>query len=255
MEFIKSGLLENIPEIRYFITTRSGGTSIGEYSSLNLSMKVGDDVLSVSENRRRLAETLGLQEQQLFYPDQCHTDRVKEIAKTNLTVDLTSTDGLVTCDKGICLCVLAADCVPILLFDPVQHIVAALHAGWRGTYERIVSRAIEQMARTYTSKPEHILACIGPAISQKNYEVGDEVSAFFNILFSHHPAIIWKNPQTGRDHIDLQGANRILMHTAGLLDEHIEIIDLCTFSNPDILFSARRDGHQCGRFASGIFLI
>jgi polyphenol oxidase len=214
-----------------------------------------DNEAVVIENRLALAETCSISPLQMLFPDQCHSSRVIDIVSTVDPFDLSNTDGLVTRRKGICLCILAADCVPILLYDPFEQVIAALHAGWRGTYGRIVSRAIERMVKIYGCKPAHILAGIGPSISQQQYEVGNEVSGYFKLLFSDHPEIVKKNPDTGKDHIDLQGANRILLHRAGLKDEHMEVSSLCTFNNPDLFFSARRDGVECGRFATGIMLI
>ena len=254
MEFLKFKLLENIGDVVHFVTDRNGGISTEKYASLNLSMKVGDDPANVLENRKILADSVGIGTGQILFPDQCHTNHIKEIKNTVLYDNLDSTDGLITRDKGICLCVLAADCVPVILYDPEGKAVAALHAGWRGTCEKIVSEAVQRMGRNYSSNPEHILACIGPSISQKYYEVGDEVSASFRSMFSDHPEIVRYNPDAGKNHIDLQAANRILLQKSGLTGEHIEIMNVCTYSHPELFFSARRDGYACGRFASGIML-
>jgi len=254
MQFLKFRLLEEQTGIYHFITSRRGGISEGRYASLNLSLKVNDDLLHVTKNHSLLAETLGIASGKIFFPDQCHTDRVKEITESSTPAYLESTDGLVTCVRGVCLCVLAADCVPVLLYDPVERVVAALHAGWRGTYEQIVSKAIERMVQTRGCKPDRILACIGPAISQEHYEVGDEVSAYFRLLFSDHPEIVKRNPETNNDHIDLKKANHILLQRGGVKEDHIEISELCTYSHPELFFSARRDGADSGRFATGIML-
>ncbi len=255
MEFLKFNLLKEVPGIVHFVTTREGGVSEGKYANLNLSLRVKDNPGHVIENRGRLADILGIMEHNIFFPDQCHTDRVKEIKKSELPIDLTATDGLVTNEKGLCLCIHTADCVPVLLYDPVQRVIAAVHAGWRGTYGRIVSRAVERMVRTYACKPENILACIGPAISQEIYEVGEEVTGHFRLLFADYPEVIRNNPHTGKDHIDLKVSNRILLRRAGLCNEHIEISTVCTYKSVDNFFSARRDGFECGRFATGIMMV
>jgi YfiH family protein len=254
MEFLKFRILEEQNGVIHFTTTRRGGGSEGKYSSLNLSNKVLDEPEHVKNNRSQVAETLGIPFERMLFPDQCHSDRVKEVDANSHPADMERTDGLVTRAKGVCLCILAADCVPVLLYDPVEGAIAALHAGWKGTYGRIVSRAVERMVRTWACKPEHILACIGPAISQNRYEVGDEVSQYFRLLFSDYPHIIRRNENTGKDNLDLKEANRILLHRAGVKDEHIEISPLCTYDRPDLFFSARRDGMHCGRFASGIMI-
>jgi YfiH family protein len=255
MEFLKFKILEEAPGIVHFITIRQGGLSEGKYASLNLSLKVNDNPHHVHENLTRLADSIGIPLDHLVIPDQCHTSHIKEVREINLAIDVSDTDGLITKDKGICLFVLVADCVPVILYDPVQRAVAALHAGWRGTYKRIVCRGVERMVRTFGSRPENILAGIGPAISLEQYEVGSEVSGNFHLLFSDPPEVISKNPQTGKEHLDLKTANSILLQRSGLKKENIEISPLCTFSAPEIFFSARRDGIECGRFATGIMLV
>jgi copper oxidase (laccase) domain-containing protein len=110
MEFLKFKLLEGDSRINHFITTRARGVSTGRYSSLNLSLKVGDYAEKVLENRKRIADSLGIVMANLLFPEQRHTDRVKEVAKLDFPLDLSSTDGLVTRERGVCLCILAADC-------------------------------------------------------------------------------------------------------------------------------------------------
>jgi polyphenol oxidase len=242
-------------KIRHFISTRSGGVSEGYYESLNLGLKAGDREESVYANRLLLAGELGLPVELMFFPDQCHTDNVRVIGNTDGPEDLSQTDALVTCRPGVAMIVLTADCVPVLLYDPVKQVIAAVHAGWKGTALQIVSKAIHEMVSIYSSDPADILAGIGPSISRSAYEVGDDLSRLFRLVFTDDTPVIRENPLTGKDHIDLQDANRILLRRAGLKDEHIEVSGLCTFSNPELFFSARRDGFHTGRFASGIFLI
>jgi YfiH family protein len=238
----------------HFISTRGGGVSEGKYGTLNLSSNVNDDPSSVFENRNRLANSLGIPLIRIVFPDQCHTTNIKEINSHSSYIDLSETDGLITRENNICLCILAADCVPVLLYDPVQHAIAALHAGWRGTCGQIVIKAIEFMVAKYRSNPEQIIACIGPAISMECYDVNKDVSSFFQSLFYDFPEIIWKNPKTKKEHIDLKLANSILLQRSGLKAHHIEINPLCTYRSPSLLFSARRDGIECGRFSAGIMM-
>jgi YfiH family protein len=216
IEFLTFGLLNKQKDIVHFISTRKGGVSSRTYASLNLSLKVDDNPEHIMENRKRLAAKIGIETENLIIPDQCHTDNVQILTKDRKYVDLSMTDALITNAKGICLCILVADCVPILLYDPKKKLIAAVHAGWRGTVSRIVSRTLEHMIKILGSKPENILAGIGPAISQQNYEVGNEVADRFEFLFSDHPEITTKKPETGKTHIDLQSANRVLLLRAGL---------------------------------------
>lgn len=253
-ELIQFRQFQNFRGMGHFISSRFGGVSKDGYESFNLSLKSGDDENSVHENRKILADQLGFSEEQLYFPDQCHTNRIQVIESKLEIPDLTETDGMVTHQKGICLCVLSADCVPILLYDSVKQVVGAVHAGWKGTAAGIVRRAIDEMIEHYGCKPGRIMAGIGPAISAEIYEVGEEVENVFEDFYEETDRIISHHPETGRAHIDLQEANRILLLNAGLKESRIEVLKECTFSNPDRYFSARRDGFETGRFAAGIFL-
>ncbi|MBN1951025.1 MAG: peptidoglycan editing factor PgeF [Bacteroidales bacterium] len=254
IELLQFRQFESLRGIGHFITTRYGGRSEGTFESLNLSMKAGDDVNRVAENRILLAEEIGLNPRQMHFPDQCHTNHIKIIESRFDIPDLKETDGVITHQKGICLCVLAADCVPILLYDSVKQVVAAVHSGWRGTAGSIIIKAIEQMTGEYGSKPERIMAGIGPAISAPNYEVGGEVVQKLESLFGKNEQVISFNGRAGKAHVDLKEANRLLLLEAGLKPGRIEVMDDCTFSKPEYFFSARRDGYHTGRFAAGIFL-
>ena len=255
MELKQFSLFNQHSAIKHFTTTRIGGVSGGTYSSLNLSYKVGDRFSRVRKNRERIADSIGVGYDRLLFPDQCHTDRVKVITATQVDVDLTETDALITNQKDLGIGILAADCVPILLFDPVKRIIGAVHTGWRGTAKRIVSRTIEKMIKRFGARPVDMLAGIGPAISQEKYEAGAEVVAPFKTLFSDHPNIIIEKKTHQKAHIDLQEANRVLLLRAGLKNEHIEVMNICTYSNPELFFSARRDGFHSGRFGVGIILL
>jgi len=254
-EFKRFTILSREKGIRHFVSTRRGGVSFGNYASLNLSRKVDDDPENVTENRKRLATYLEISTDQLIFPDQCHMDRVQILTDTWKDTDLSKTDALITNKRGICLCILVADCVPILLYDPANQVIASVHSGWRGTASRIVSRTLKNMIKVFGTKPGDVIAGIGPAISQAKFEVGNEVAERFEFLFRDRPEILWKNPETGKIHIDLQTANRILLQRAGLYEEKIETIQICTFATPDLFFSARRDSIHCGRFGAGIMMI
>jgi hypothetical protein len=256
----KSGLSEfrlfsGYPQVRHGITARKGGVSIGKYSSLNLSFTTGDNPESVMQNRAILAELFSIDRADLFFPAQCHSSLVKEVTGLTPEVDLKGTDALITNQFGICIGVTTADCVPVLLFDPEKNVIAAIHAGWRGTTGRIVARAIERMVKKYHTRTADLLAGIGPSISQKNYEVGGEVAEKFKFWFADVPAIFQQNPDTGKTHIDLCEANRQLLLRYGVKKENIAVSGACTYEHPGEYFSARRDGLHSGRFASCIMLV
>jgi hypothetical protein len=156
--------------------------------------------------------------------------------------------------KGICICVQTADCVPILMFDTEKRVIAAVHAGWRGTVKMIAAAAVQKMSNKFSSDPAHIIAAIGPSISHAIYEVGSEVTeAVLQSIPNAEKAIHLKS--TGKNHVDLWEANRQVLIYAGLRTENIEILGECSFSENGKYFSARKEGANTGRMVSGIMLL
>jgi YfiH family protein len=253
IQFFRFRILNKYKDVVHFITSRESGQSEGAYASLNLSGKVGDNYKTVEQNRDRLARVLETTTNNLLFPDQCHTDHVRTVDSKTTTEELNETDALITQTKGICLCVLAADCVPVLLLDPETGTIAAIHSGWRGTVGRIVARTIECMIKKYSASPENMIAAIGPAISQKNYEAGEEVAEKFHVFFHNVPSIV-RQSKPGKYLIDLKQANKELLLRYGIPDRHIEVSPICTYDTPELFYSARRDGIRSGRFATGIML-
>lgn len=213
----------------------------------------GDTKEIFQENREQLANLLKLQTSQLVFPRQTHTNYVVSVSNFPKK-EITETDALVTNQPGICLCVQTADCVPVLLFDPKEKAIAAVHAGWRGTVKKIVPAAIEKMKENFNSAPENILAMIGPSIGPDVYEVGNEVveEVLKNIPYAERT--LHKN-HVNKFHFNLWEANRLLLLHAGILPENVEVTKECSFSNNQKYFSARRDGVLTGRTVSGIMLL
>lgn len=203
-------------------------------------------------NRQSLAKTLNISHLLMVFPGQCHTANISVI--DHLPVDkLTETDGLVTGQQNICLCILTADCVPVLLYDPVNRVIAVAHAGWRGTLEGITRKTVETMVKSHSCIPQNIYAVIGPSIGPEVYETGDEVAALFIEKFNSVDAVVIRQPN-GRYHLDLWKANELQLLSMGIPSSQIENPGLCTFSNNNYLFSARRDGIDTGRMVSGIMI-
>jgi YfiH family protein len=247
-------LLQSETNLLHFVTTRDGGCSTDNYFSLNLSYKVGDSPQNVRYNRLKIERAFHIIYGDMLFPGQCHSNIVAPVHKDTSQDDLHEKDALITDCKNQCISILAADCVPVLLYDPEVKAVAAIHAGWRGTIGRIVDLTVGAMVRLYHASPQNLIACIGPSISQKNYEVGDEVVKQFKFWFDDAPDVFLENPRTGKTHIDLWEANRQLLLRSGVSDKNIEVSSMCTFDLAELFFSARRDGIQCGRFATGIML-
>lgn len=190
-----------------------------------------------------LAETgFSLPKSQLMIPRQTHSVNV---AWVDTAGEVANTDAVITSVPGLCVAVKTADCIPVLLYDERQHLVAAIHAGWRGTVGRIVEHTLEAMK----SRGEDVHAVIGPGISLQAFEVGDEVyEAFFQASFPMERIA----KRLEKWHLDLWLANRWILEEWGVTD--IQTAGTCTFTSPDY-YSARRDTIRTGRNINGIRLL
>jgi polyphenol oxidase len=221
-------------------TTRAGGLSQGYYSSLNLGLSTAEDPNIVGENRQRVFQQLGVSKNQVCLLEQVHGNTVV-VAQPSW--HQFQADALVTNQKDLLLIIGVADCVPILFHDPVKQVIGAAHAGWRGTSLKIVEKVIEKMVDEYGSSPTDLRVVLGPAISRKNYQVGPEViEAFINNGF---PDTVF-DPDEDRYYLDVPGANRFLLETLGVYPEHMELMSACTFTDPTMFYSHRRDGKKRG---------
>jgi YfiH family protein len=213
----------------------------------------GDSVNIFEKNRVLLAEKLMIKPEQLVFPRQTHTNAVADISNIPES-EIKETDALVTNKTGICLCVQTADCVPILLYDTVNGVIAAVHAGWRGTVKKIAEIAVQKMVQNYSSNPKNIIAAIGPSISPDIYEVGNEVVEEVKKSFSYDDILLNKN-SSGNFHLNLWEANRQILLETGLTEKNIEILGECSFTQTSKYFSARKEGMDTGRMVSGIMLL
>lgn len=242
------------PETEHFITTRHGGYSQPPFGSFNLSYRSGENINTVTKNRELLSQRLNTNLPFMYFPEQCHTSNIKVIKKASNNEDLAETDALVTDIPGYYLCVLVADCLPILLFDPVKHVVGAVHAGWRGTVDGITKKTIRMFTDHFASQASNIIACIGPCISAGKYQVGPEVIAQVKTYFGTIDGLVTNIDKNGRGYLDLRASNRWQLLTSGMELDNIEISDICTFQNTETFYSARKEGRNSGRFACGISL-
>ena len=255
------------PELRYydfgegvtaFSSTRHGGYSKGSYGAFNINRYCGDDPKAITQNREALCQLLGISDDYLLMPHQVHLTEMVAIdeAFLNLSADeqqqrLEGVDALMTNVGRVCIGVSTADCIPVLLFDPEHHAVCAIHAGWRGTVQRIAEVAVEKMKKVYGSQPQKMMAQIGPGISLDSFEVGDEVYEAFEKAGFEMPVISRRDEKW---HIDLPLCNRLQLEGVGVPCEHISVASDCTFRQPDTWFSARRLGINSGRIFTGIML-
>ena len=217
------------------VTARSGGVSSGPYATLNLSLSVGDDPALVLENRRRLATALGAGPEDFVFARQVHGSGVRVVGEADagsgafsLDDAIPDADALVTRSPGVLLAILTADCVPIVLHDPVAGVLACVHAGWRGTVARVSAAALAAM-RTLGSRPSQVIAGVGPAASPARYQVGADVHQAVTDAFGPAaPHFIRPDDIPDRWLLDLWAANQFLLLEAGVPAAQVHVTNLPT---------------------------
>lgn len=253
--------LSRFDNLTQFVTTRNGGSSEGNYASFNLSVNSGDDVDNVRQNRRLLARWLKIEPEKLLFPAQVHGDKVLIVDQELMALPydkqqdfFMGVDAMITSLPAVCLCVLMADCVPVLLYCPVKRVVGVVHAGWRGTVSKTAQHTVGAMCELFGCNPTDIVAGIGPAICEDQFEVDHSVAGQFAEIGFEMERISSVNPLTKKIHLNLWEANKELLLEAGVRECNIETMNICTFSSGQEFFSARRQGTASGRQAAGIML-
>ncbi len=273
IRILQAPALAKLPWLVHGFSTRPGGVSLLDGDKvLNLGFTEWDSTENVLENRRRFQSALGASDLQLISLKQIHSDVIHLFDAA--PAEPCPGDASATNRPGLLLGVQTADCVPILLVDPKKRAIAAVHAGWRGTLQRIVVKAIGKMHMQFKTKPADLLAAIGPSIGGCCYEVGTEVAVQFQSQFADAPEwfdefrtgdepnpIQWLNmmppghqPPAKNVLLDLRKANRAQLLEAGLQAPNIFVSDLCTACRRDLFFSYRKEGAASGRLLSVIGL-
>lgn len=259
MELVTLDFVQPVRGVVAFSTTRGETDRRNAYSGVNLCNYVGDDALRVLDSRITLAMQLGVDLDDLIMPRQTHSCRVAVIDEhfRSLDIDkqeeaLEGVDALVTSLTGVVIGVNTADCVPIVMADPQAGVIAVAHAGWRGTVGRIAKNAVEVMCRQ-GARAERIHATMGPSICQECFEVGDEVVEAFKKAHFDLGAIVKRNADTGKAHIDLRAANRDVLVAAGVPADNTVLSQHCSRCESDRFFSARRLGINSGRTFTAIY--
>ena len=252
---------EQFPDIVHAFSTRLGGVSQGIYSSMNLSFTRGDEDAAVHENYRRLAKAVGFSAEDIVTSDQTHTANVRVITEEDRGNGITKprpytdVDGMVTNVPGLVLATFYADCVPLYFVDPVKKVIGLSHSGWRGTVGKIGKVTVETMCREFKSRPEDILAAVGPSICQDCYEVSEDVIRQFQKNF---PEDCWDalfyQKENQKYQLNLWKANELIFYEAGILPEHIAVTNLCTHCNSEILYSHRQAGDARGNLCAFLAL-
>lgn len=242
--------LDSIAGLRHCFTTRKGGISTGHLATMNLSFS-REDRATVKENYRRLCAAEGFSLERITLTDQTHTANVRLVDERTAGMgmskesDIRDTDGLITNLSHTPLAVFIADCAPILMYDRQSGAVAAVHSGWRGTRQGIAAVALEKMAKYFGTKPQDVIAAIGPCIDKCCYEVGQD---FRDEWKREEDQQFFKPKANGKFYFDLKGANRLVLENAGVGE--IYVCNECTCCNAELLFSHRATNGKRGNMAA-----
>lgn len=257
-------------EIRYFtfesldedqivhaVFTRRGGVSPEPWAALNVGALVGDDLNRVIENRRRAFRAVGRDPSSMYDVWQVHgvevvcTDAPRPLDQPHLKADAILTDN-----PAVTLFMRFADCVPILLFDPVHRVVGLVHAGWKGTVGQIARQVVKAMQANYRTRPADVRAAIGPSVCARHYKVGaDVIEQVLQKLPQQAEQILeydQNEPEASKAYFDLWLANQLILEDAGV--EKIEVAGICTACHTEEWYSHRGENGRTGRFGALIGL-
>jgi polyphenol oxidase len=253
--YLEAEELLQFPSILHGFCTRIGGVSGEPYATLNVSSREGDPPEQVRMNWQRIASAFGLPCEQFFVVNQVHGDKflIIEDAVSCHSLENRQCDAIVTDRPGVAIGIKTADCAPVLLFDREKRAIAAIHAGWKGTTLGIVGKTIRVMGDRFSSRPQDLLAVIGPSIGPCCYEVDTPV---FEAMSRQGEAdrVLRPGRGDGRWMFDLPLANRMQLEREGVPPGRISVAGLCTFCREDLFFSHRRDGAKTGRHLNFILL-
>jgi len=235
MLIIKPFVFQPFSEIIFGFSTKIGTNNIGPYF-FNLSYNVGDDKEIIDKNRKEFFSELGLNEKMVSYQKQVHEDVINEVVFSGSCGE---GDAIITTRKNLGLAISTADCPVIFIYDPVAKVIAAVHSGWKGTEKKILQKTIKKLKDEFKSNTSDFICYMGPSVTQKNYEVGEEVASRFD------SGLVKKD--NNKFYLDLARANFQMLIEAGVKGNNIQVSGLCTFEYENLLYSYRRDGSRSGR--------
>lgn len=279
VEYLTFPILEETGCVKHLFTTRLGGVSEGIYATMNLDYNRGDERSRVLENYKRISNVLGVPLENMVTSKQTHTTNIRLVTAEDKgkgvirPVDYDDVDGLITQEKGIMLVTAYADCVPLYFVDPVNQAIGLAHSGWRGTVREMGACMVRAMGEQFGSRPENLMAAIGPSICQDCYEVSEDVAEEFvdllagteELLQEIHESgcyddgrgfrqVVEKGKGPGKYQLDLWLANLLILRKAGIPLKQIAVTDLCTCHNPDYLFSHRASQGKRGTLKAFLML-
>ncbi len=239
--------------IQHGVFTRLGGVSAKPFDSLNVGATVGDDLKNVHVNRERMAQAMGVQGKDTYTTWQVHGADVL-VVRGNRPQPWPpeQADAIITTECGRPLVMRFADCVPLIFCDPVRHVIALAHAGWRGTVMGVGPTTVETMRDAFGCRPEDIVVGIGPSIGPCCYQVGPEVVSQVRGAFSSVDGLIHRHDRNGcKPYFDLWAANRRALEDVGV--RQIELAGMCTACHTHEFYSHRADQGKTGRF--GVLIV
>lgn len=245
--------------VEHGFSTRLGGVSQGEFSSMNLSYTRGDEVTSVNKNFKRFCDQIHMDWEKICSTDQTHTSNVRVVTSENCGEGIVrpktyfDVDAQITNESKVPLISYHADCVPLFFVDPVNKVIGLAHSGWKGTVKRIGANTINAMVTHFHSDPKDVICVIGPSICQKCYEVSEDVAEAFKKEFVCSDTLMYLK-KNGKYQLNLWEANRQVLVDAGILEAHITITQWCTGCHPERLWSHRKTGGHRGSLAAFLML-
>jgi len=232
------------------VTTREGGVSPKPFDSLNLAYHVGDLPDNVDRNHALLAEALAYDPASVVHMRQLHGNAVFQVDASYDYSFVPECDALITNLPDRPLMVMVADCIPILLFDPVTHSIAAIHAGRTGLFCRVITETVHAMHKAYGTRAENLIACLGGSIHACCYEVGEEIVREAEKLGLDYAV----EKREERWYLDNTAIAKKELESCGVKRENIEEMDVCSGCRSDLLYSYRKEDRMTGRFAGVIVL-
>jgi len=251
LDFYRFAHFQDYPPLLHMVTTKS----IDLPYTFSLALHTGENATDIIANRAHLADQMdSSQNLHFIVAKQTHSDHIKIIQESetkgwdSLSDAIKDCDALITDLPKVVLSILTADCVPILLYAPKQNVVAAVHAGWKGTEAKIVQKTVEKMSEVFACVPKEILAGIAPSIGVCCYEVGEDVAKHF----TPYPQAL--HPKGAKFMLNLPHINKTQLLLAGLEEKNIEMSNICTACEVERFFSYRKEQGCSGRFMSMIAL-
>lgn len=241
--------LANLP-VAAHVSTRHGGVSPEPWRSLNFSVLRGDDPARVAENRRLLANALGIHADAIVTCQQVHGTGIAKVAVDDAGAKFAGCDGMITDAIDLPLLLVFADCVPLVIYDPIHHALGVVHAGWRGTLNGAAPALLWAMQAAYDTQPSQVHVCVGPSIGPHSYEVGPEVVSLAETRLPDPTAVFtYPNGVEHNAYFNLWMANLQLLRAVGVASEQVEIAAIDTAQNTCDFFSHRAEAGRCGLFA------